>query len=535
MSGRLRDTRLGAILWAQARVMTNFRLRGAVAARLLAWAMALVWYGIWTAGAAALGYAASVAPPRVIALALPWALLGIFIYWQLAPIITASLGTTLDLRKLLVWPIPERSLFVIEVILRLSTAAEMVILLAAGTIGLARNHGVPAWAPASALPLYAAFNLFVAAGLRNLLERLFARKGLREALIFVVVLASALPQLVIWTGSETAAHRFLHTPSPVWPWAAFAALATGAGVLPAAPVALFWLMAAYAFGRMQFRHSLRFDMAAAGATVRPARERARWSDRLYRAPSALFGDPLGALVEKELRTLARSPRFRLVFLMGFSFGFIIWLPMLRDGSVGANYPVYVAGYGVLLMAEVVIWNSFGFDGGSARFYWAAPVSFTSVLVAKNIAAFTAVLFETAIIAVVCTLLPLGVPASKLFETLVVASLIAIYLTATGNLTSVHYPRAVNPEHSWGRTSGNRFQLVLLPLFPVLIAPVLLAYAARWAFYGSALAFYAVLAAGAGAGLIYYWVALDSAIAAADRRRDDFLAALGQSAGPLSNE
>ncbi len=63
------------------------------------------------------------------------------------------------------------------------------------------------------------------------------------------------------------------------------------------------------------------------AIPKPSR-RSWWIEWFYRLPSALLKDPLGALIEKEFRFLVRSPRFRLVFLMGFTFGLVIWLPMV---------------------------------------------------------------------------------------------------------------------------------------------------------------------------------------------------------------
>ena len=50
-------------------------------------------------------------------------------------------------------------------------------------------------------------------------------------------------------------------------------------------------------------------------------------ESFFRWPSMVFSDPLAALVEKEIRFLAAPPRFRLVFLMGFTFGLVIWLPI----------------------------------------------------------------------------------------------------------------------------------------------------------------------------------------------------------------
>ena len=46
-----------------------------------------------------------------------------------------------------------------------------------------------------------------------------------------------------------------------------------------------------------------------------------WWKRLWRRRQ------MEAQLEKELRFLSRAPRFRLVFMMGFSFGLLIWAPM----------------------------------------------------------------------------------------------------------------------------------------------------------------------------------------------------------------
>src|SRR5579859_7050613 len=44
-----------------------------------------------------------------------WALMFVTLYWQLAPVISASFGASLDLKKLLAYPIPHNKLFLVEV------------------------------------------------------------------------------------------------------------------------------------------------------------------------------------------------------------------------------------------------------------------------------------------------------------------------------------------------------------------------------------------------------------------------------------
>ena len=55
------------------------------------------------------------------------------------PILSASMGSSLDMRKLLVYPVPHGKLFQVEVLLRLTTGVEMLMVLAGGVAGLFRN------------------------------------------------------------------------------------------------------------------------------------------------------------------------------------------------------------------------------------------------------------------------------------------------------------------------------------------------------------------------------------------------------------
>jgi ABC-2 type transport system permease protein len=75
------------------------------------------------------------------------------------------------------------------------------------------------------------------------------------------------------------------------------------------------------------------------------------------------------------------------------------------------------------------------------------------------------------------------------------------------------------------------QALLLFLYPVLSLPVLLAYLARYAL-DSDWAFWAVLGVvGVLAGVVY-WMAMDSALAAAERRKEEIISALSEGAGPM---
>ncbi|HTT60811.1 MAG TPA: hypothetical protein VMG35_03190 [Bryobacteraceae bacterium] len=533
-----------AILRAQWLSLSIFRVASSRRSALITVLIAALWYGFWTfLAVVAELLAASPGLRTQVETWLPAGLLGVFAYWQLAPLASATLGASLDLRKLLVYPVPRRSLFLVEILLRLTTCAEMLLLLAGLSIGLLRNPAFGGWSAVTrvvpAVVLFAAFNLMLAAGLRNLLERLLSRKGIREVVALVLMLVGVLPRLLMVTG--TGARRLEHAvptaSNPAWPWGAAAPFLLGrhGGTWPwtAAATLAAWTAGAYLFGSWQFARGLRFDFQAAQATAASARD-VSWTDRLYRLPEFLLPDPLCAMVEKELRSLVRTPRFRLVFVMGFSFGLVVWLPMMLRGRLGqsaisGNFLVVVSLYALFLLAQVTYGNAFGFDGSAAQLYFAAPVAISRALAAKNIAAAIFISLEIAAVATACTLLRLGISAGQIAEAFLVTAIAALYLLGIGNLSSVNYPRPMTAQRVSG--GAGRAQGVMFLLYPVALLPVFLAFLARYAF-GNQIVFFGMLAFAAALGVAVYWMAMESAIAAARNRRETLLAELSRGEGPM---
>src|SRR6267154_445049 len=171
---------VGAIIWAQWRTLRNYLPRSNKITFWLTGLFGLVWYGGFAFLAVFAGILFSQADEfNFIHAALPTALLMCFLYWQLIPVLMASMGSSLEIKKLLVYPIPRGKLFTLEVMLRVSTGLEMILLLAGTAIGLMLNPGIPIWGPFT-LAFFVAFNLFCSAGIRDLLVRLMARRRIRE-------------------------------------------------------------------------------------------------------------------------------------------------------------------------------------------------------------------------------------------------------------------------------------------------------------------------------------------------------------------
>jgi ABC-2 type transport system permease protein len=320
------------------------------------------------------------------------------------------------------------------------------------------------------------------------------------------------------------------------PWTAAAHVAAGQSIVLGVVSLWGWVAAAGWFGRWQFERSLRYDAAAAQATPDRALARPGLAERFFRLPGALLRDPLAGIIEKELRSLARTPRFRMVFAMGFTFGLAVWFPLIAtrhaDGPQTGRgwFLTVVCVYALTLLGQVSYWNCFGFDRSATALYFAAPLSMAQVLAGKNIAAGIYIYLEVLIVITVTAALGLLEGFGAAFETLGVIGICALYMLALGNFGSVRYPRGLSGERV-AHGGGRGFQGFLFLIYPVALAPVGMAYVARYAFE-SDVAFGVVLAIAAVIGGVFYWIALDSAVKSAGREKERIIQELSQSDGPV---
>ena len=526
-----------AIAWAQWRSSWN-RLpgvnKGSATATVL---IGILWYGaivLLAAGAALL--MAQLGHERFLTLLLSAALFLMFVYWQFVPVIMASTGSALDLRKLLVYPIRQGALFGIEVLLRVTTGIEILIVLAGAIVGSLLNRQLPLWS-SSGFVLFIVFNLLLAAGIRDMMVRLFAKRRIREVAMFLIVITAALPQVLLITGAGRRIRTALAgVPTAFLPWDAATSLATGRAHWWTPLVLLGWIGVAYIFGRMQFARSIVVEVEST-ATERSSVSGSQRFAFLYTWPTRVFSDPFAVLMEKEFRALSRSSRFRVVFVMGFTLGLLVWVPMSLGSSrhpnsfLAANYLTIVSAYAVMLLTDLLFFNSFGPDRGAAQIYFLVPVKIERVFLAKNAAAVVFVLAEVAIITVVCLLFRLRLTAAMVGETFSVCVVMCLFLLALGNMASVWNPRPMNMAQPF-RTQGSRVQWMALVAFPVACLPVALAYLARFALESEA-DFFGVLAFFAAAGLYFYGLALETAAHYTERHRERIIEALSRHSGVMS--
>jgi len=530
-----------AVLWAQFRILRNFYPRSGRMATAFATVLTFFWYSLWTALAVFIAGVLRHPEPGVdLAKVLSNGLLLVFAYWQLVPLILVSSGMSLDLRRLAVYPISDGELFWMEVLLRITTSLEMLIVLAGAAVGLLANPYFPAWTPL-VLPAFVLLNLLVGVAVKDLLTRLLAQRGWRELVVLLFVSLAALPQYISAFGMPVWVKGLLKIAPPIWlPWSATASLLLGQPLAIPLSVLAGWLSLTYLFARWQFARSLRFDRDETKA-AEDVGARSGLIEHFYCLPRRFLSDPLAALLEKELRFLSRAPRFRLVFLMGFSFGLMIWLPIAlgrlgpssRSSFLTDNFLTVVCIYALTLLAEVAFWNHLGFDRAAAQLYFLAPISYRTVIVAKNLAGFAFLILELAAIFLVMVGLRLPLRPQQFLEAIAVTLVLGLFLASVGNAGSTLYPRPIDPSQSWRSSSAGRFHTLLLLFYPLASAPILLAYAARYVLE-SALAFYGVLLLGVGVGFAIYRVVLEFAATRAERDREKIISALSATAGPVAS-
>lgn len=516
---------------------------------MLSIVVGVLWYGMWLTAAAGLFAFAVLSSDQRLERVLPALLFLMFLYWQFSPLLTASMGLSIDIRKMALYPVGVHTLFVVEILLRLMNGLEMVLLLLGLTAGVAaRGHPSRLLAIVPALLLFVVFNVLLSAGVRQLLERMLRRRGLREAFFLLVVTASVMPQFIVWSGSASRVSRklsraFEFLPHSVLPTTSLADAFLGRMHAGEWLVLGGWCAIAGAFGLVQFRRSFRFAAAGPGAAllISPVKGQTTWVDALYRLPSRLLPDPLAALVGKELRYILRSPRFRFLFLMGCSFGVVVWLPFaLRRSAEGGgsalqtSFLAFLSLYALMLLGQATFLNSFGFDRSAARYFFWMPVSPRRILGAKNLVAGLAVGFQVLVLAAICRILGVPVGPWQVLEALAVAAIGALYLAAAGNLTSVLFAAGVSPERVSRAAAGRGIQGLISLGYPLLISPLLAAYFVRY-YWHTWRGYILLMTIAAFGALALYTATLALAGQLAWTRREALLADLSRGEGPLVSE
>jgi len=417
----------------------------------------------------------------------------VFFFWQLFPVMSTAFTNNPDSAELLRFPLTYRSYFLIRLAYgffdpasALGTVALLGILL--GVI-VARPFLFP-WA-LLVLLTFAIFNLVLMQTVFAWLERWLAQRRTREIMGVLFILAMLSFQLI-----GPMMGRLGRTPHPEFsravqigtqvqavlpPGLAANAIAQPSHAQLLLGLASLLLLAALALVigtllhlrlRAQFRGENLSEAAA-----RPAVSHAQGLHVGWNLPG--FSQSVAALFEKEMRYLARSGPMLLTLVMPI-FMLLIFrlgpLNALRHSSSFSRTPDMAfpgaAAYAILVLTNLVF-NSFGGDASGIQFFYASPVDFRYIVLAKNLTHASILIANTALAWIAVSYL-YGTPRLAVTVGTLAGLLFATPLNFTaGNLLSIYAPKK-RDFSAFGRQ--NVSQTTVLASFGVQIVTVGLGFA-----------------------------------------------------------
>jgi hypothetical protein len=242
--------------------------------------------------------------------------------------------------------------------------------------------------------------------------------------------------------------------------------------------------------------------------------------------------PVAAVFEKEIRYLFRSGPMLLMLIMP-----IFVLVLFRLGPVGPRaghagglfahtpdmaFPA-AAAYTLLLLTNLA-YNNFGGDAGGIQFFYASPVSFRDIVLAKNLTHAGILAIETVVAWIGVSVL-YGLPVLDVTFASLAGLLFAAPITfSAGNLLSIYAPKKVDYS-AFGRQRAS--QTTVLISLGVQLFVISVGVAAFWIArsYGNLWIATLILLMLAAISLSAYWMILNRMDHFALERRETLVAEL----------
>ncbi len=382
----------------------------------------------------------------------------VMLMWQFVPVMTAALQEPVDLSMLLRFPVSFGSYVLNYLVYGLFDTSSILggVALAGIWMGLVcALPGKIAWITLAAI-LFAAFNVLLTRMIFAWLDRWLAQRKTREVLgmvfLFLLLGAQLLNPALYGNSGRHSGHR--GPPSresivklqraaltaekaqrllpPGLAAAVISEVKQGRPVAAASSLgglALYFLAAGSLLG-IRLRAQYRGENLGESPRHAVKREEAGTGRRAFD-----LAGPIGAVVEKELRYLARSG----VMLYGLLAPLIMLFVLGRNGT-GAGFaaryglPLGVA-YGFLGITRLV-YNSLGGEGPGIQLYFTSPTRMGTVMLAKNLVQMALFALELALVSAIIVF-RFGLPNGEMLAATVCWLLFALPAQlAAGNVLSI---------------------------------------------------------------------------------------------------
>ncbi len=382
----------------------------------------------------------------------------VFIFWICFPLVATAFTEVFDSSNLLRYPLRYSSFFLVNLVYGSLDGGTVVGLLWLAGAAVGISIAQPSCAPwvLLALAVFGLANIFVVRALFAWIERWLAQRKTREIMGIVFFLIIIGVQFI---GPLTRRAHMQHFQLPSYVSQAIevqkflpAGLVAGAigGSVRSQwsfAGASFLLLALYAVAFCFLFHvRLRGQYAGESFSETISREKASASKVETQSGWALPGlsGQIASIMEKEARYLSRSGPMLFALIMP-----IVVLLLFHMGGNGGRqsaithnpnlaFPIGAA-YSLLLLTNL-IYNNFGADGMGVQFFFLAPVTIRSVVIAKNLVHGGVLALEMFIV-FLATYLMYGPPSPDVVAATLVGVLFAIPLDfCVGNLLSLYSPK-----------------------------------------------------------------------------------------------
>jgi ABC-2 type transport system permease protein len=412
--------------------------------------------GGFTAAAGSSWYFVSQGKAELLAILL-WP---IFFFWQVFPVTATAFTNNPDSGDLLRFPLTYRSYFLIRLAYGLFDPASALGCVCLLGVLLGVTVARPLLFPWTLLVLltFALFNLVLMQTIFAWLERWLAQRRTREIMGVLFILTMLSFQLI-----GPAIQHFEKGPHPQLSQATQIATEVQA-VLPAGLAANSIAQAAHAHLLTSCGSLLALAaMASAIALLLHVRLHAQFRGENLSEVAARptvaqvqglqvgwvlpgFSQSVAAIFEKEVRYLARSGPMLLTLVMPIFMLVIFRLgpmnPMRQTNHFNRTPDMAFPGaaaYAILVLTNLVF-NSFGGDAAGIQFFYASPVSFRQIMLAKNLIHASILAFNT-MFAWIAVAYLYGMPHFVVSIATVAGLLFAAPLNfAAGNLLSIYAPK-----------------------------------------------------------------------------------------------
>jgi ABC-2 type transport system permease protein len=470
----------------------------------------------------------------------------VFVFWQIFPIMATAFTNNPDASDLLRFPLSYRSYFLVRMAYGAFDPVTVLVGLWSFGILMGVTFAKPVLFPWTLLVLlvFAAFNLLFMQMTFAWVERWLAQRRTREIMgvLFIVLMLSLqlIGPLAGHFGKKARpdVQRLVEIIAPaqrILP-PGLAADAIAQAVLSQFIVGLSSLALLSAFVLIvgsflhvrllaQYRGENLSEVAAAGSVLTKDRSlHLGWN-----LPG--FAPPVAAVFEKEIRYLLRSGPMLLTLIMPIFMLVIFRLGPLssarHSGVIFARtpdmaFPSAVA-YTLLVLTNLA-YNNFGGDAGGIQFFYASPVSFREIVLAKNLTHVSILAIESVVAWIAVSFL-YGPPALDVTIAALAGLLFAAPVNfSAGNLLSLYSPKRLDYS-KFGRQRAA--QVTVLISFGVQIVVVGLGVAAFSIarHYGSFWIATAILLVLAVISLSTYWMILNRIDRVALARQETLVAEL----------